>query len=607
MQNIPAVSRNDNKGARLASSQAITLLTKLVERGVITAESQSRALALQAQTGIHPLPGLLRLNAAAELPLYREAASLLGLELLQARPDLDLPELSQSTDQGAQALGLSWQWLSEKGLLAFERAGRWHVAFRDEMAPDVQAMFDRKFTRLSQQHLPMLVTPSLFERVRERLDQRGAKPLASSADDVRSLRELAEEGPTIELVNSILSRAVTQRASDVHFEAEEFDFCVRMRVDGEMLELARQPRARYDAVACRIKILAELDIAERRMAQDGRINARVNGEAFDVRVSVLPAAHGESIVLRLLRQERKPTKLQDLGMMPSQAAVFDKWVRLSNGIVLVTGPTGSGKSTTLYTALELANDRSQKIITIEDPIEYKIPGLTQLQVNADIGFTFAAALRSILRHDPDVILVGEIRDAETARIAIQSALTGHLVLSTLHTNSAMGAVTRLIDMGIEPFLISASVRGLMAQRLVRRLCAQCKLPDLEPSDAVTGMFSRLGLVLDMGLGLGLGLGAPSPAGAGAASSEPTPAATGLMKPVGCTHCANTGFRGRLAVYDLIEFTTDLGHRLAAGQSEAQLLEAAGPLASSGLLHSGAQWIAAGETTLAEVLRATGAG
>jgi general secretion pathway protein E len=583
-----------NESARgSASAQTQSLLDHLVQQGVISADAQNRALALHRQTGIHPLPGLLRLNAAAELPLYRAAAKRMQLELLEASADLDVPELSHSVDQGAQSLGLSWAWLAEKGLLTFERAGRWHVGLRDEIAPDVQAMLARKFANASQTHLALLVTPSLFERVRERLAQRGASPATPSADDVRTLRELAEEGPTIELVNSILSRAVTQRASDVHFEAEEFDFCVRMRVDGEMLELARQPRVRYDAVACRIKILAELDIAERRMAQDGRINARVNGEAFDVRVSVLPAAHGESIVLRLLRQERKPTKLQDLGMMPRQAALFDKWVRLSNGIVLVTGPTGSGKSTTLYTALELANDRSQKIITIEDPIEYKIPGLTQLQVNAEIGFTFAAALRSILRHDPDVILVGEVRDAETARIAIQSALTGHLVLSTLHTNSAMGAVTRLIDMGIEPFLISASVRGLMAQRLVRRLCSQCKTADHEPSDAVKGMFSRLGLAMEPKAGAALDL----PAG--------VPAPVGLMQPRGCAHCSNTGFRGRLAVYDLIEFTTDLGHRLAAGQSEAQLLEAAGPQASSGLLYSGAEWIAAGETTLAEVLRATG--
>jgi general secretion pathway protein E len=563
--------------ARAPKVSSLVLLDRLEQSGVIAAEVKDRAKALCEKAGVHPLSGLLRLNAVAESVLYKNAARLLDVDLLELQADTDVADLSRSVTQGAQALGLTWAWLSEKGLLSFEVNGRWTIAFREEVSQDVGAMLIRKLAQLRQTPQFVLVAPSLYERVRQRLNQQDSPSVIGGADDIRTLRELAEEGPTIELVNAILSTAVTQRASDVHFEAEEFEFCVRMRVDGEMLEQARQPRARYDAVACRIKILAELDIAERRMAQDGRINARVNGEAFDVRVSILPAAHGESIVLRLLRQERKPTKLQDLGMMPRQAVLFDRWVRLSNGIVLVTGPTGSGKSTTLYTALELANDRSQKIITIEDPIEYKIPGLTQLQVNADIGFTFAAALRSILRHDPDVILVGEIRDAETARIAIQSALTGHLVLSTLHTNSAMGAVTRLIDMGIEPFLIAASVRGLMAQRLVRRLCALCKAPDEAPGEALRGVFDRLGLAL------------------------PTP----IMAARGCSHCAGTGFRGRLAVYDLIEFTSDLGHRLAAGESEAKLLEAAGPQAASGLLFSGAEWIAAGETTLAEVLRATG--
>lgn len=571
-----AANLDEPKPVRLAMT-AQQLLDALLQSAVISHDAKVRAEALFAQTGVHPLPGLLRLNAAAEAVLYRNAASLFGLPLLDAKSSAELNELGANVFEGAASLGLAWSWLLEKGLLVFQQGEQWRIGLREEITPDAEAMLSRKLGAKRQTSHYALVTPTLFERVREQLLKRDAISPLQGVDELRTLREMAEEGPTIELVNSILSRAVIQRASDVHFEAEEFEFCVRVRVDGEMLEQLRQPRSRYDAVACRIKILAELDIAERRMAQDGRINARVNGEAFDVRVSVLPAAHGESIVLRLLRQERKPTQLQDLGMAPNQAQVFDRWVRLSNGIVLVTGPTGSGKSTTLYTALELANDRSQKIVTIEDPIEYKIAGLTQLQVNADIGFTFSAALRSTLRHDPDVILVGEIRDAETARIAIQSALTGHLVLSTLHTNSAMGAVTRLIDMGIEPFLISASVRGLMAQRLVRRLCSHCKVPDTSPADALQGVFDRLGL---------LPMASP-------------------MTATGCEHCSGTGFRGRLAVYDLIEFTTDMGHRLAAGQSEAQLLEAAGPQAAQGLLHSGAHWVAAGETTLAEVLRATG--
>jgi general secretion pathway protein E len=282
------------------------------------------------------------------------------------------------------------------------------------------------------------------------------------------------------------------------------------------------------------------------------------------------------VVLRLLRQERKPTRLQDLGMTQPQAAQLERWAHLPNGIVLVTGPTGSGKSTTLSTTLELANDRARKIVTVEDPVEYKLRGITQLQVNADIGFTFAAALRSILRHDPDMILVGEIRDVETAQIAIQAALTGHLVLSTLHTNSAIGAVTRLIDMGVEPFLIGASVRGLMAQRLVRRLCPHCKAPSADVDEATQATLARYRLP-----------------------------ATRLMQPVGCPQCSGTGFRGRLAVYDLFDVTPEMAHAVSTGAGEAQLLAMSGS-AEGGLMASGAHWIAEGETTLGEVIRGAGA-
>jgi len=418
-----------------------------------------------------------------------------------------------------------------------------------------------------------VATPTLVQRVHSSRNE--AEPFAV-ADDLRLLRELAEEGPTIELVNSLLSQAVTQRASDIHFEPEEFDFAVRLRVDGQLQELARHPRDRYDAVVCRVKILSGLDIAERRLPQDGRINGRVHGESFDMRVSVLPGSLGEAMVLRLLRQDRKPQALQDLGMSEPQAELFRRWTQLSNGIVLVTGPTGSGKSTTLYTALELANDRRRKIITIEDPVEYRIKGITQLQVNAEIGYTFATALRSILRHDPDMILVGEIRDEETARIAIQSALTGHMVLSTLHTNSAVGAITRLVDMGLEPFLIAASVRGLMAQRLVRRLCSHCAEPDMSDDAALHALLERFGL--------------------GAQASP--------RRAMGCTHCAHTGYFGRQAIYDLIELNSELGHQIAQGASEGQLLSMLGPLAGQGLLRSGVMQVAFGHTTLSEVIRAT---
>lgn len=552
-------------------------LRRLVAEGDISSEAAARAVGLLAQAGVHVLAGLLRLNAIAEHRLYALYADYAGLPLLHADPS-EVTSLAGNAKAAAQALGLTEAWLKRKGAIVIRQADHYEFACRDALDADALALFCRKTQQTRAQIMPHLVPPSLYdELVRQRSNEVEA---GGAKDDLRTLRELAEEGPTIELVNAILSQAVTQRASDIHIEPAETDFHVRVRVDGEMLLQTMQPRDRFDAVACRVKILANLDIAERRLPQDGRINARVNGESFDIRVSVLPGSLGESIVLRLLRQERKPTRLQDLGMDGHQAARFEAWAALANGIVLVTGPTGSGKSTTLYTALELANDRTKKIITIEDPVEYKVRGITQLQVNADIGFTFASALRSILRHDPDIILVGEIRDEETARIAIQSSLTGHMVLSTLHTNSAVGAITRLIDMGIEPFLIAASVRGLMAQRLVRRLCVKCTVPDAVPDEATATLIERWK--------------------AAHPSEQARP-----QRAVGCAHCAGTGYYGRFAIYDLIEVERTLAHSITQGASEAELLAMVGQAEESGLLRSGVDHIAHGHTTLAEVLRATG--
>lgn len=555
------------------------LLEQLTAQHLISPESAQRALALANQAGVHVLAGLLRLNAVAETPLYEAVATHLKLRLLNDA-SIDTHELAARAREAAATLGVSSTWLATKSAMVYQEAGRWCIAFREEPAQELVALVQRKAHRLGGPVEWVLIPPSIFDRI-SNAQPHNEQPQFAPGDDLRALRELAEEGPTIELVNAILSQAVTQRASDVHIEPDEAEFFVRVRVDGEMLLQTRQPRDRFDAVACRVKILANLDIAERRLPQDGRINARVNGESFDIRVSVLPGSLGESIVLRLLRQERKPNRLEDLGMTARQAGTFEAWSRMSNGIVLVTGPTGSGKSTTLYTALELANDRSKKIITIEDPVEYKIRGITQLQVNSEIGFTFANALRSILRHDPDIILVGEIRDEETARIAIQSSLTGHLVLSTLHTNSAIGAVTRLTDMGIEPFLISASVRGLMAQRLVRRLCGQCAVPLTRPDAAVSQLLGDW------------------------MHDYPERTAVRLMQPVGCPNCSGTGYRGRIAIYDLIPLDTAMSSLIAQRAGEADLLRHLGRAKDNGLQLSGMEHVASGTTTLAELVRAAG--
>ena len=555
----------------------LDLLQALVTAGLVSREAADKAAALSMQLAIHVLPGLLRLNAIAELPLYRFYSNWLGWPLIDSSPNT----FSLEATAGASLLdelGLSRAWMDQHGLLLLADEAQWRVAVREQLP---QMPMEVLVRRARLRRLPLgfaVVTPTMYSALRPRPAQ--AEEVLPGSNDLKTLRELAEEGPTIELVNTVLSQAVTQRASDVHIEPTDHSFVVRMRVDGEMLQQSVQARDRFDAVACRIKILSNLDIAERRLPQDGRINARVNGESFDIRVSILPGSTGESIVLRLLRQERKPLNLQDLGMADDQARLFEAWSRQPNGIILVTGPTGSGKSTTLYTALELANDRTKKIITVEDPVEYKIPGITQLQVNADIGFSFATALRSILRHDPDVILVGEIRDEETARIAIQSSLTGHLVFSTLHTNSAIGAVTRLIDMGIESFLISASVRGLMAQRLVRKLCTHCAEP-LDQPDAATAALVEAWLAKNPG-------------------AEVT-----LKRPVGCPRCANTGFFERIAIYDLIPMDTALTSLVAKGAGEAELLHCIGRDRDDGLLLSGMQHVTAGRTTVAELVRAAG--
>jgi general secretion pathway protein E len=297
----------------------------------------------------------------------------------------------------------------------------------------------------------------------------GNRSVGARSGDANYLRELAEEAPVIEFVNNVLAQAVDERASDIHIEPGERDFEVRLRVDGVLQTRMARPRDGFDAIASRVKLISGLDIAERRLPQDGRITTRVSGVEMDIRVSAIPGVHGESLVLRLLPKERADLSLASLGMSPDILQAFQAVLQQPNGIVLVTGPTGSGKSTTLYSALAAVNDRSLKIVTVEDPVEYRMSGITQIQTHSEIGYTFARALRSILRHDPDVIMIGEIRDAETAEIAIQSALTGHLVLATIHTNDAPSAFTRLLEMGIEPFLLATSVRAVLAQRLVRKL------------------------------------------------------------------------------------------------------------------------------------------
>ena len=399
--------------------------------------------------------------------------------------------------------------------------------------------------------------------------------------DVERLRDIANEAPIVRLVNQLVTRAAERRASDIHVEPGRDAVAIRYRIDGVLqpeMSVETQLRA---ALTTRIKIMAKLDIAERRLPQDGRIKTVVRGVEIDIRVSTLPTAFGESIVMRLLDRTRVDLLLDRIGLAPAIHAGLRRLLERPNGVVLVTGPTGSGKTTTLYAALNQIERPGLKIFTVEDPIEYQIPGVSQVQVQPQIGLDFPRALRSILRQDPDIVMIGEIRDLDTARIAIQAALTGHLVLSTLHTNDAVSAVTRLVDIGVEPYLLGATVAGVMAQRLVRRLCHACARPHPAAERIAAD------------------LGAPR-----VLCRPVDPAA--IREAVGCESCRGTGYAGRLIVAELLELDDDLRAGLARDPQGRVLAGLAADKGHRGLFADGADKVAAGQTTLDEVLRVAAA-
>lgn len=388
------------------------------------------------------------------------------------------------------------------------------------------------------------------------------------------LLEKQDDAPIIRLLNALLGEAIKEGASDVHIETFEERVIIRFRVDGILREVLEPPRILAPLIISRIKVMARLDIAEKRLPQDGRITLRIGGRSVDVRVSTMPTNHGERAVLRLLDKQSAKLDLAELGM---EAHTFDclvELIRKPHGIILVTGPTGSGKTTTLYAGLTLLNDKKRNILTVEDPIEYDLAGIGQTQVNNKINMTFAKGLRAILRQDPDVVMVGEIRDLETAQIAIQASLTGHLVLSTLHTNSAIGAITRLDDMGVEPFLLASSLTGVLAQRLMRLLCKHCK----KPAQATSKECAVLGIAET---------GAPM-----------------IYHPVGCTSCRQTGYSGRSGVYELIAIDDTLRTMIHDKTSEQLMRKHARSLFPS-IRHDGYRRVLMGDTSLEEVLRVTG--
>jgi len=386
----------------------------------------------------------------------------------------------------------------------------------------------------------------------------------------------AESAPVIKLLNFVLSTAIKDRASDIHLEPFEGEFRVRYRVDGVLYELEPPPAHLATALIARVKVLSRLDIAETRLPQDGRIELTIEGRPVDLRVSTLPTLYGESCVLRVLDRSVVSLDLEQVGLREDEVSIVRKMLRLPHGIILVTGPTGSGKTTTLYSALREANAVDTKIITTEDPVEYDIEGLIQIQVNEEIGVTYARCLRAILRHDPDMILVGEIRDRETAQIAIEASLTGHVVFSTLHTNDAPLAVTRMTDIGVEPFLISATLEGIVAQRLVRRICAACKTA-YEPTDQI---------LMELGL---------RPGDAGRRK---------FMYGKGCEACHFTGYRGRTAIFEIMNVTEPIKQLIMDGAPTSALRDRARADGMRSLRESGLLCIYDGMTTVEEVLRET---
>lgn len=414
------------------------------------------------------------------------------------------------------------------------------------------------------------------EAMLEGMEEEDASELVTITDQAEDLLDIATKAPVIKLVNLILFEAVKVRASDIHIEPFEKELRVRYRIDGVLYEALTPPKQYQSAITSRIKIMANLNIAEKRLPQDGRIKIKITDREIDLRVSLIPVSFGERIVMRLLDRSAQLYSLHDLGMDDDRLAIFARLIKLSHGIILVTGPTGSGKTTTLYAALSSVNSQEQNIITVEDPVEYQMSGIGQIQVNPKIGLTFANGLRSILRQDPDVVLIGEMRDHETAEIAIQASLTGHLVFSTLHTNDAAGAVTRLLDMGVEPYLVSSSVVGIMAQRLVRNVCPHCR----EGYPAREEALREIGLTLD-----------DLPDGK-------------LYRGLGCEKCYQSGYMGRSGIFEILLVDDDIRRMVLERTNTGVIKKAALKKGMLTLRMSGAQKVAEGITTIEEVIRVT---
>ena len=549
----------------------------LIEAGLISESDLARGIAFQKHYGGRLGNVLVRLGALSEERLLPVLSAQLDIPVLGEN---DLPGDTAAFLDAIKQSGYPVDWWVDQEALPWMTKDGLRVIAKDPLIPDLQ-----EFVCAGYGTIPIhwaLTASQVLDRAIERVQQQGTLDGRNISDEVSHLRELAEEAPVIELVNNLIGQAFEEQVSDIHVEPAERDFRVRFRLDGVLQTRLTLARDRFDAVASRIKIVSGLDIAERRLPQDGRLSLRLSGEMVDIRVSSLPSTWGESLVLRLLPKERQQYRLDRLGMTADDLEGFGHWIREPHGIILITGPTGSGKSTTLYATLEEINDGSSKIVTVEDPVEYSVKGISQVQAQPEIGYTFARALRSILRQDPDKIMVGEIRDLETAQIAVQAALTGHMVFSTLHTNDALSAFTRLIDMGVEPFLVASAVRLVVAQRLARRLCLRCAQPE-DPAGEVERQIVELRQ----------------------RAPQLFKGPARWRRPVGCRECYNSGFKGRLGLYEMVSVSPDIHEAILRRSSTQDMGEMACRQGARTLREDGIAKAWRAETSLEEVFRVTG--
>jgi general secretion pathway protein E len=557
----------------------------LLERGILDKPAVSRATSAQAKTNERFDLVLTRLGLVPEGTIARVLAEFLSLDFIDTEKLPDRPVLEN---------GVRPSFLKDNRILPVGFNGDALIVavadpFNADAIQSLSYLIDRPVERC-------IAAPSDVEKALDRLYQKDDStkdedkapgiPAAGEAneDDVRRLKDLASEAPVIRLVHDLIARAVEILASDIHIEPREDAVHVRFRIDGMLHTVETLPPALRPAVTSRIKIMARLNIAERRLPQDGRIRSTVRGKDIDLRVSTMPTLYGESVVLRVLDRSSTKHDFAVLGFSPEVLAPLRKALAEPNGIILVTGPTGSGKTTTLYTALTNLNTTHQKVFTVEDPIEYELAGINQIQVQPQIGLKFSSALRSILRQDPDIIMIGEIRDLETAEIAIQASLTGHLVLSTVHTNSAAATLTRLIEMGVADYLLASSLTAVLAQRLVRRLCS-CAVP----AEASKALLERLWRDANAG-----------------STNEPSTEnlAAGLRRPAGCDACRHTGYRGRTTVGEILVVTDRVRELLLSRASERAIAEGAMTSGMISMYRDGLEKASRGETTIEEVLRVT---